>query len=103
MRKLSDEQIQEIERLIGICKEYQGEYRPGHHGSGSWATTYSNEFIDAAAKLYELYSKTDSYHPAYLMSQAFIKAGIRSCRGKEMTFVKVSYLVDEHLRDKVRS
>ena len=43
-----------VRELISICKKYQGEYLPSTHGSGSWATTYSLDFIRAAAELFSI-------------------------------------------------
>ena len=58
-----------IEELIEVCREYQGQYLPGHHGSGSWATTYSNQFIEAVAEMYVLFAKGGSQKWTPLIGQ----------------------------------
>jgi len=87
--------------LIKICKQYQGEYIPGDHGPGSWATTYSNQFIDASAEMYAIFKKSDSYWPILELSQHLTDAGIRSCRGSIMNTDRVEYLYNIHLKSKV--
>ncbi len=42
---ISKNQKKQIIELVEKCKSKQGEYLPSHHGSGSWATTYSTEFV----------------------------------------------------------
>ena len=86
--------------LLEICEKFSGEYRPSHHGSGSWATTYSNEFLAAAAELWFLYKSAGKY-PIGAMSRAFQDAGIRSCRGSRMSFDRVEYLYETHLKRRV--
>jgi len=85
--------------LIEICKAKQGEYLLPGSGSGSWSTTYSDEFIDAATELYYLYEKA-GYYPEVPMSWKFKESGIRSCRGAEMTLEKVRYLCKTHILKK---
>lgn len=85
--------------LIEICKAKQGAYLLPGSGSGSWSTTYSNEFIDAAIELYNLYEKA-GYYPEVSMSWKFRESGIKSCRGAEMTIDKVQYLCKTHLLKK---
>ncbi|EBA04041.1 hypothetical protein RB2150_06058 [Rhodobacterales bacterium HTCC2150] len=83
---------------LDICKSKSGEYLPAGHGKGSWATTYSNEFVAASAKLWLLHNKNGSSYPQYAMARDFQSLGIRSCRGATMTAARVEYLYKSHLR-----
>ena len=86
------------EALIQICKEKQGEYVPAYHGSGSWATTYSNEFIAAVKSLGELYRQAGyGDEPLWCISHDLQESGILSCRGKAMTQDRVRYLWGTHI------
>jgi hypothetical protein len=120
--ELSPEQVKEEERFLGICKKWQGEYLPGSHGPGSWATTYSNEFIEAAVGLYKVYNSAelspwDKKHLhrisrdiealikanlriwiLYHMAEKFRDAKIGSCRSSEFTPQKMEYLYNNHMR-----
>ncbi|WP_149332433.1 hypothetical protein [Halopseudomonas laoshanensis] len=87
-----------VRELISTCKKYQGEYLPNTHGSGSWATTYSREFICAAAELYLILEKSSSPWPIDDLSQLFMESKIPSCRGAQMTRVNVEYLYKHHLK-----
>lgn len=93
---------EKIEELLSVCKTHQGEYVPGDHGPGSWATTYSWDFINAATDIFLILSKEKSLFAAQLeMSKLFKTYGIRSCRGSEMTFARVEYLYKAHLKKRV--
>lgn len=98
MEAWSKEDNAERSKLMGICRENSGEYLPAHHGKGSWATTYSNEFIDASAKLWKLHTKNGAHYPQYAMARDFQSEGIRSCRGATMTAARVEYLFETHLK-----
>jgi hypothetical protein len=89
--------------LLAVCKAKQGQYLPVGHGSGSWATSYSYEFIAAAWELHSLYAKKSRHLALWSLSQAFRKSGIRSCRGSEMTLARVEYLYKTHLQSFVPS
>ena len=101
MEDWSREDDAERLRLLNICKEHSGEYLPGHHGSGSWATTYSSAFIDASAALWKLHKKNGSYFPQHAMALDFQKQGIRSCRGATMWADRVEYLFNTHLKNRI--
>ena len=88
---------QRIEELVAVCKKSQGEHLPSHHGSGSWATTYSHEFKDAAAEICSIVQKNGHDIPFWIMSRYFRKAEILSCRGAEFTSDIVKYLYKTHL------
>lgn len=90
-----------IQQLLSICKEHQGQYLESHHGPGSWATTYSNEFIQASAELYEIYSSCKLFSPLVMLSNSFIEEDIKSCRGVQMTLDRVEYLYNKHLKYKI--
>ena len=96
--KLSAADKQEEKELLIVCKQHQGEYRFAHHGSGSWATTYSKDFIRAAANLYLLYKRNDLW-PITCMSRIFQEEGVRSCRGSIMTYARIEYLYNTHLQE----
>jgi hypothetical protein len=84
--------------LLAICRDKQGQYVPVGHGSGSWATSYSYEFIAAAWELHSLYAKKSRHTALWALSRAFRTNGIRSCRGGEMTPERVEYLYKTHLQ-----
>lgn len=88
-------------RLLAICKNNSGEYLPAHHGKGSWATTYSNKFIDASVELWKLHIKNGAYFPQYAMARDFQSEGIHSCRYVTMTSERVEYLYKVHIRDRI--
>lgn len=89
-----------ITELIDICKKHQRQYLESHHGPGSWATTYSNEFIAAAAELFSILKQSRSFSPITKMSQYFKENNIRSCRGTAMNIDKVEYLYKAHIKSK---
>jgi len=104
---LSPDQAQEEAKLLVICKQYQGEYRPAHHGPGSYATKYSREFVKAAIALYRLYSTAAQHAGArewYLhalvldhMARRFRDTKISTCRGATMTLPNAEYLYKTHM------
>lgn len=128
MFDLSADQTPREKELLNTCKKSQGEYLPGWHPPTSWATTYSEDFVDAAAALYRLYTTAYENNAVRLrellgapqpsrpsvvkvrpsrhlnkailrhMGQRFKDTGILSCRGATMTFQKVEYLYNAHLR-----
>ena len=93
----------EISRLIATCHKFRGEYIPSTHGRGSWATTYSNEFVAAASKLYVLLEAFKGIDPIDELSLLFRKHGITSCRGATMDTDRVDYLYVTHLRRHIRN
>ena len=97
MPTLTKEQEQRKDARIQECRETQGEFLPAHHGSGSWATTYSDPFIQAVKELGKLYSEAGYRWPMGQVSEELKNAGVRSCRGKEMTWERVRYLWDTHI------
>jgi hypothetical protein len=99
--KLSKRKKSKLHALLDICQKHQGEHLKVTHGSGSWATTYSNEFIDAAASIYNLYKKSGFPNPIHQLSQDFQHRKIRSCRGSKMDEERVKYLFKTHLESKV--
>lgn len=98
MVKLSKSQTRREAELLTICKGKQGEYLSAGHGRGSWATTYSNEFIEASRELWDLYKAAGAVFPEFALSKNFQAAGIRSCRGASMTVERVKYLYKAHLK-----
>ena len=98
MPALTKEQEKRKEALIRTCRETQGEYVPAHHGPGSFATTYSDQFIQAVRGLGRLYGEMGYSWPIAQISEDLRKAGVRSCRGKEMSWDRVKYLWETHIR-----
>lgn len=95
MKELSKGQLKREADLIATCAKWSGEYLPSHHGPGSWATTYSNEFVSASTDLCLLYHEAgykwghDTIVRLYI---AFRDNGIRSCRGGVFNFDTTKYL-----------
>ena len=52
MFELSADEARREEQLLKTCRKTQGEHRPPDHSG--W-TTYSDDFIEAAAGLYRIY------------------------------------------------
>lgn len=101
MATWSKEDEAEKLRLLTVCRNNSGEHLPTHHGKGSWATTYSNAFIDASVELWKLHGKNGTHYPQYTMSRDFQSMGIRSCRGAIMNATRVEYLFNAHLKRKI--
>jgi hypothetical protein len=100
--KLSKDTKKKVDELLLICKSKQGEYLPSNHGSGSWATTYSNEFINASCDLYLIFKNLGSCDPIYDLSKLFRESGIRSCRNTEFVWERVEYLYSSHLHFRLK-
>lgn len=97
MKKFGDRE-QEICELVAKCKFKQGEYLPRSHGPGSWATTYSTEFIESASNLYLIFQELKLKEPLYHLADQFRLEGIKSCRGTEFNIDRAKYLYQAHLR-----
>ena len=100
---LTEEAKERILESLKVCSNFQGEYIPGDHGPGSWATTYSNEFIEASAAIYLELKNAGFAFPIAKLAFLFQKANIRSCRGSVMHIDRVQYLFDTHLRHHIRN
>jgi hypothetical protein len=98
-----EQHVAEIAELMASCKKSQGQYIPALHGSGSWATTYSNEFIAVSSKLYVLLETFQGVDPVHELADLFQNNGIRSCRGSTMRSDKVEYLYMTPLRTHIRN
>ena len=59
----SEINYKKIRKYINICKKSQGEYIPGGHPMTSWATTYSDVFVEASARIYVGGFKSEVQHP----------------------------------------
>lgn len=101
--KLPAKDKKKLDKLTEKCKKSQGEYVLSTHGEGSWATTYSYEFIDAAAEIYVLFKKAGAYSPIGAMATHFMENDIKSCRGSKMFTERVQYLYDKHLKQRVNN
>ena len=97
MRELTEaEKARRIE-LIETCRKFSGEYLPSHHGPGSWATTYSTQFLDAATELCKIYREAGATWLYPELSRDFRGAGIRTCRGADFSFDRAEYLLKTHI------
>lgn len=83
--------------LIEICKNNSGEYLPSHHPSTSWATTYSNAFVEAATELYNRRRREDPKTATTKLYIVLRDAKVPACRGGLMTYEKVEYLVKRRI------
>lgn len=94
---------QDIKRqtLLKICADFSGEYLLAHHGKGSFATTYSNEFIEAATTLWKISLAAGLAFPQSQMSKDFMVANITTCRGAKFTIERVDYLYQNHIQDRL--
>ncbi len=101
-KKLSREERVRVAELVEVCKEFQGEYIPGDHGPGSWATTYSNQFVDAASELYLILEGVQPEQALARLAQYLSQAGVRSCRGSPMSMDRAQYLYDQHIKYRVK-
>lgn len=98
--RLTLDEMAEVDRLLDVCFEFRGEYVSPGHGSGSWATTYSNQFIDASKSIFLIYRKYYSNDKSFrLMADKFQGRNIRTCRASIMTWDKVRYLLRSHASD----
>lgn len=93
----------ERKRLLDVCKSHSGEYRPAHHGSGSWATTYSDDFIEAAAELWQISQTAGLLYPQFQMSKDFKASGISTCRYSDFSVQRVEYLYKAHLKKRLEA
>jgi hypothetical protein len=99
--KLSDLRL--VDDLIAVCRQNQGEYLDAWHPKTSWATTYSNEFVDAIVRLYALYSSRGYSDPEAELLEALRGELVQSCRGgvmnsKSLRYLMVSYKVADRAK-----
>src|SRR5690606_19896688 len=99
---LTPQDEQRVAELIDACKRWQGEYRPAHHPPNSWATTYSYDFVRAAAELYVIFERAGLYPPLWELAHRLRKAGVRSCRGSTFSVSRAEYLFETHLKEEIR-
>ena len=62
-------------------------------GRANFATTYSTDFCELVADLLLLYKKHSIVNPIARLSEQFRRLKIDSCRGADMTYERVEYLV----------
>lgn len=91
---MTPQQKEREAELITVCLQHSGEYVPAHHPSTSFATTYSHDFVKAAADLYLLYQELEPNSATLRLYLAFKEAGVPACRGGAMTIDKLKYLLD---------
>lgn len=66
---------------------------PFNIGRANCATTYSTSFCELVADLLLLYEKHSIVNPIIRLSEQFRLSKIDSCRGAEMSYERVDYLV----------
>lgn len=62
-------------------------------GRANFATTYSTSFCELVADLLLLYKKHGISNPTYRLSEKFRSLKITSCRGAEMSYERVEYML----------
>lgn len=87
----------EVQKLVETCRKYQGQHLIYNPWLGNPSITYSNEFIEATAKLYKLFINFGCSNPIENISSLFQKNNIRSCRGCLMDKNRVEYLIKNHI------
>ena len=97
MRQLEVNEQKARKDLLKKCKENSGAYLPAHHGSGSWATTYSSAFIDAATSLCYLYKNAGAKWPYVELAKDLRGADIMTCRGAYFSYDRAEYLYKTHI------
>jgi hypothetical protein len=65
-----------------------------NRGRANFATTYSTSFCELVADLLLLYKKHGINNPAYRLSEKFRSLEISSCRGAEMSYERVEYMLN---------
>ncbi len=66
-------------------------------GRANFATTYSTAFCEVVADLLFLYESQSVPDPIVRLCEGFCARNIRSCRGVEMTYDRVAYLINSHI------
>lgn len=67
---------------------------PRNVGRANFATTYSTSFCELVADLVLLYKCRSIPNPITRLSEQFRRLKVDSCRGAEMTYARVEYLVN---------
>jgi hypothetical protein len=65
-----------------------------NRGRANFATTYSSSFCELVADLLLLYKKNGINNPTYRLSEKFLGLKIDSCRGAEMSYERVEYMLN---------
>lgn len=65
-----------------------------NRGRANFATTYSTSFCELVADLLLLYKKHGIENPIYRLSEKFRHLKINSCRGAEMSYERVEYMLN---------
>jgi hypothetical protein len=82
--------------LLDICHASQGEYLDAWHPPTSWATRYSNKFVEAIAALYGLYRANGFEDPHFEILALLEERGVRACRGGVITAVQLKYVFEQY-------
>jgi hypothetical protein len=81
--------------LLNECKRIGPTgISPLNIGRANFATTYSTNFCELVADLILLYKNHSIANPIARLSENFRRLQIDSCRGSEMTYERVEYLVN---------
>lgn len=95
---LSKNQLVQESALLAHCKANQGpaiNVLNAHRAP--CATTYRQTFCAAAADLICLYRSAEVQNPVVRLSEQFMKSGIVSCRGNDMSLAVTDYLYRKFL------
>jgi len=65
-----------------------------NRGRANFATTYSTDFCELVADILLLYKKQGINNPVCRLSEKFVGLKISSCRGAEMNFERVEYMLN---------
>ena len=63
----------------------------------SFATTYSDHFVEAATELFQRFEAQDRNRATVRLYVAFRDAKVPSCKGGTMTYNKTEYLVKRRI------
>lgn len=68
-----------------------------NRGRANFATTYSTSFCEVVADLLLLYKKHGIKNRTYRLSEKFRGLKISSCRGAEMSYERVEYMLNHSM------
>ena len=92
-----NKQMPTKDELIAICLANSGEYVPSGHPLSTFATTYSDPFVQAAAGLYKIAKELRPDHPTLELYKILRDANVPPCRGGRISYDQVQYLVKRRI------
>lgn len=96
--KLTILEIERMNSLLRSCKKHSGPRLPNGHGKHSYCSTYSDEFIEAAAQLWQMYRNAGIAHPEKQMAKDFNDNNIENTARTAMSVASAKYLYTAHLK-----